>query len=444
ETTSDTVSVTTEDASLADVIEEGESSTVEDLGARTEIRSAWGTISPQAVWTGKGFEFDVTHQTVLDDPTTGARLWLDGKLYFHPILDLGMKFRVFRLVSAHAIARGEFGASLTATGRVAGGVSRTYSVVLWRSPAFSVPLPPIGPVPLVFKSQLTLRAVVTVSAAGAIIVRTGVEITASGGYGFRYQDGTFSPVHDWSATGTVTPPTIDVAAAIDLRAALRAELDGGFAGGWGPLSAGGGLRLAAEPWADVHVDLASWRARAGIKADGQAFLKLLSHEFPSQTFPLYPPPGSAAPDGVIKEWSGGKPTATPLCKAGGAITCGSWAGCSLCKTGDSCILAKDCTSGVCAGGFCAGRAGAGAPGSGCATDSDCAQGGLCSKETLKDGSTEGRCRAAHCSNETKDADEPDIDCGGKECTRCRSGSACRADGDCIDGWCVAGQFCWHH
>ena len=138
ERTADKVSVTTEDASLADVIEEGESSTVEDLGARTEVRSAFGTISPKAIWMGKGFEFNVEHQTVFEDPSIGARVWLDGRVFFRPILDFGMKFGGFRLQSAHVVARGEFGASLTATGRVAGGVSKDYSVVLWRSPTFSV------------------------------------------------------------------------------------------------------------------------------------------------------------------------------------------------------------------------------------------------------------------------------------------------------------------
>jgi hypothetical protein len=440
----DKVSVTTEDASLADVIEEGESETVEDLGARTEVRSAWGTVSPKAIWTGKGFEFDVVHQTVVDDPTLGARVWLDGRVYFHPVLDVGIKFGVFSLKSAHAIARGEFGATLTATGRVAAGVSRTYSIVLWRSPSFSVPLPPIGPVPIVFKSQLTVRAVVTVSAVGAVIVQTSVDLMASGGYGFRYDDGKFSAVHEWSASGTVAPPTIDFAAALDLRAALRAELDGGFAGGWGPLSAGGGLRLGAEAWADLHVDPTSWKARAGLKADAQASLKLLWREVPvGGLFRVYPAPGSPS-EGVLKEWIGGKPSTTSLCKPDGAITCGGWPGCTLCKSGASCILPKDCSSGVCAGGFCAGSAGAGAPGSGCATDADCAQGGLCARETLKSGATEGRCRAAHCSNEVRDADEPDNDCGGKDCSRCLQGSACRVDGDCVDGWCVGGKFCWHH
>ena len=50
--TADKVVVTTEEASLADVVEEGESSVVEDLGARTEIRSAWGSVYPQAFWNG--------------------------------------------------------------------------------------------------------------------------------------------------------------------------------------------------------------------------------------------------------------------------------------------------------------------------------------------------------------------------------------------------------
>ncbi len=42
----------------------------------------------------------------------------------------------------------------------------------------------------------------------------------------------------------------------------------------------------------------------------------------------------------------------------------------------------------------------------------------------------------HCRNRLKDSDETGIDCGGKECNKCRSGEACGTNQDCESGSCT--------
>lgn len=52
--------------------------------------------------------------------------------------------------------------------------------------------------------------------------------------------------------------------------------------------------------------------------------------------------------------------------------------------------------------------------------------------------------AAHCRNGALDADETDVDCGGKDCVQCALGKGCGKDLDCTSGSCqakVCGKAC---
>lgn len=425
----------TEEASLADVVEDGETSTIEDLGERTEIRSAWGNVSPKTTWSAKGFEVDIVHRSVVEDPKTGARLWLDGKVYFRPVLELGMKFGTFRLQSARAVARGDFGASMVVTGKADSSLAGTYSVVLWRSPKFSVPLPPIGPVSVKFTSQLTLRATIRVASSGTISVRAGIDVAAKGAYGFSYEQGQIRPIREWSPSASVIPPTVDLLGTLNIRAGLRAELDGGFYGGWGVLSAGGGLRLSIEPYADLNVAPTRIGLRAGLNAESETSLRVLWRDFPSQPTPLY--------DGVLKEWKLDNPPRTAACSAGSAIVCGALPGCAKCKSGESCFTNTDCGVGVCAGGMCSASAGTVPAGGACRVDGECRPGSVCTSEIARTGAIVDRCRPVHCSNQKKDLGESDIDCGGGECPGCGFLASCLSSPDCEEGRsCVGRRACF--
>jgi hypothetical protein len=49
--------------------------------------------------------------------------------------------------------------------------------------------------------------------------------------------------------------------------------------------------------------------------------------------------------------------------------------------------------------------------------------------------------AAHCSNQQKDVDETDVDCGGLACPKCMSGKKCLADTDCTSNICKGNKTC---
>lgn len=70
---------------------------------------------------------------------------------------------------------------------------------------------------------------------------------------------------------------------------------------------------------------------------------------------------------------------------------------------------------------------------------------VCQTTSLPDGSpcsvgvcVYGRCVPPHCLNETQDANETDIDCGGGICRLCGQFKACVINEDCLTGLCIQG------
>ena len=51
---------------------------------------------------------------------------------------------------------------------------------------------------------------------------------------------------------------------------------------------------------------------------------------------------------------------------------------------------------------------------------------------------EGACYAEHCSNDTQDGGETDLNCGGPECPPCPNGDGCNVYTDCQSGFCDNG------
>ncbi|MGB0679748.1 MAG: hypothetical protein ACPGUV_08820 [Polyangiales bacterium] len=82
------------------------------------------------------------------------------------------------------------------------------------------------------------------------------------------------------------------------------------------------------------------------------------------------------------------------------IDCGG--ACSACSLGAACTTSEDCHSQLCAGGRCVAEV------------------------------------ADSCSNGVIDADESDVDCGGR-CLACALGAQCQAHNDCSSAACVAAQ-----
>lgn len=128
------------------------------------------------------------------------------------------------------------------------------------------------------------------------------------------------------------------------------------------------------------------------------------------------------------------------------IDCGG--SCQPCALEKTCVVAKDCQSGLCKGTICS----APLPVS-CfdeiknqdETDVDC--GGSCPKkctdtkrclsaaDCLSGFCTENQfCIAPSCTDNTQSGDETDVDCGGS-CVTCLQGNRCLQDSDCVTGFC---------
>jgi hypothetical protein len=51
----------------------------------------------------------------------------------------------------------------------------------------------------------------------------------------------------------------------------------------------------------------------------------------------------------------------------------------------------------------------------------------------------GTCKPSHCTDNTKDANETDVDCGGPDCLPCGTGKTCNDHNDCFGQLCSAGE-----
>ncbi len=49
--------------------------------------------------------------------------------------------------------------------------------------------------------------------------------------------------------------------------------------------------------------------------------------------------------------------------------------------------------------------------------------------------------AESCEDNIKNQDETDIDCGGTKCSKCNNTMACKANSDCISGFCNSENIC---
>jgi hypothetical protein len=136
------------------------------------------------------------------------------------------------------------------------------------------------------------------------------------------------------------------------------------------------------------------------------------------------------------------------------IDCGGGE-CPGCADGTACSTAADCRSGVCDGAGrcaapsctdgvkngdevdadCGGSCPDCAPGRACSAGGDC-QSGVCSAGGCAPGLSQC-CKAATCTDGVANANESDVDCGGR-CPDCATGRACNAGGDCLSQVCGTG------
>ena len=147
---------------------------------------------------------------------------------------------------------------------------------------------------------------------------------------------------------------------------------------------------------------------------------------------------------------GSAPSCTDGVKNGNEtdVDCGGGT-CPPCADGMSCTVGAGCKDGVCTGGTCAmprcmdgvkngnetdvdcggGTCPACADGKGCIVGADC-------KDLVCD-STTHTCSAPTCSDNVKNGNETDVDCGGS-CPPCATGKLCGMGSDCTSALCLSG------
>jgi hypothetical protein len=133
------------------------------------------------------------------------------------------------------------------------------------------------------------------------------------------------------------------------------------------------------------------------------------------------------------------------CDVNGGRFCDGSGNCVACLVDGDCAPGETCVDHACTGDSCSDDFKDGDE-----TDIDC--GGSCPDCALtrdcksdldcKSGSCDAlvphRCLAQHCEDHHKNADETDADCGGS-CVQCGDGRFCKADADCESGVCDQGR-----
>jgi hypothetical protein len=123
----------------------------------------------------------------------------------------------------------------------------------------------------------------------------------------------------------------------------------------------------------------------------------------------------------------------------GGGTCGGCATGKLCKVNTDCLsMACDFVSGKCVTSTCVDQRQDGAEtdvdcgggtcpacgvGQGCSVNTDCTN-QACDNAT-------GKCATSQCTDQHKDGNETDVDCGGGACPQCALGKICKVDNDCV-------------
>jgi len=135
-----------------------------------------------------------------------------------------------------------------------------------------------------------------------------------------------------------------------------------------------------------------------------------------------------------------------FCAAGAA--CSTFCPCvdgGSCTADNQCLIGHACSSGQCTcvpncsgktcgqgngcGQTCPGTCGNGQT---CTQSSECGAGSTCTGQGAS-GSLTCEPVGTHCTNNLKDREESDVDCGGADCAQCPHGKICNADADCVTG-----------
>jgi len=395
--------VHTEQASLEDVVEEGESSTTLDFASVSpEVWRSWPNVRP------------------LDTGEPGFQVTLDGReIWANEALGVSVKITKGSLtiqngLSFHAIASGQLAVDTQIEATCTKSLPQTtFQTELWRSPSFKVPMPAFGPIGVVVDASLVINGGVEISASGEIRVTAGASTSLNVEYGIRYENSAWQTVAASTPTWTSNGPTVTAQADIHALAYVSGGVDIGFFGGLNLLlwkaGAAGNVTFSVDPY--VQYDYSSsntpvWALRAGLRGRYSASLKVLGASVVDVSPPsvLFDTSSQVLP----AEGASGDPPGSPgTCSDG---------------TQDELETDTDCGGPIGQGGCppCA------APGNGCVEDADCQSGGCANGACTK-------VLPSTCTNGTQDGDETGIDCGGS-CLAC-VGASCSTGIDCQTGSC---------
>jgi hypothetical protein len=446
----------TEQASLTDIVDSGESQATIDFSTLSQMARLWPGVDASA---GTTFNIPLDGKQIYSDESLGLSVKIGkGSIQLSPSLDLGLT--IHGGTSFHAVASGQITADLELVVKAGKAVNKQFVVTLWESPEFSVPLPPIGPIPISAQAKLIVQAGLDVSAEGQVTVTMGASTTADISYGLRYEGGAWSQQGDTTASWQPTTPSLTTEVNAHAKIYVSAGVQVGLYGGIHllKLGAGGAAGFSVEPYVafDYPAQNSPWAITAGFTGHYWALLTILDKKITGIDQPgdqlfvtkkqIYPTDSSTIPMNPGNCGDGVQDGVETDLDCGGAS-------CSACDIGRSCIADTDCSSGNCTNGVCVralpftcsdgfyngdetlhidcGGSCLACTTEMCSADSDCAS-GMC------DTVASACLPPITCYDGIKDGDEPSVDCGGS-CDpffQCTQGQACATAADCVGRACA--------
>lgn len=236
--TGDTITTSTAEAALADIIQRGSFETSFRIST---TGGAASNISRGVAVAGGGISLDNTVlydgqvcRDILGNPhCNNLKLVIEkGSVDFNPTLDIGGRFRLFSLEEFRAVANGSIQLSIVTTLAAGGEINKSGSIRLatFRQPFVML----IGHVPVVGVVRLDFVAVFSVETAGPATITTGFNTENSVEVGTRYQNSAWEAVFETDGAFNPEDTSWDAVAGVEIKLSVRPEISIFFYGVIGP------------------------------------------------------------------------------------------------------------------------------------------------------------------------------------------------------------------
>lgn len=280
ESASGTFVVTTEQAALADVVENGSFNQTLDFSGAALSSKLKGL---KDLTVGTEIKFSLSGTTIFEDEESGVEISIpEGEISFSPSITLDAQLEWFDLKYFQASASGDLGLDLKLKAEASQSYSKEYREELARYPKDFVFF--IGPVPVVVQAALVfdIGASLEANASGSVTVPTSA--SASVKVGAEYKNASWSPIATQNFSLNIDTPTVDLNAGFVAHAFVEPRIEIMFYYVAGPYI---NVHPYAEFNAQANLQEINWEGLLGAYSDAGFKVEVLSYSLADYSVRLF-------------------------------------------------------------------------------------------------------------------------------------------------------------